>query len=353
MVRVGFIGLGKMGRLHLMTTRKTEGAEAVAAADTAQSGRRFAEQHGVPKVYSDYRQMLEKEKELDAVVVTVPNFLHFECVKAALESGHHVFVEKPLARNLSEATELAKLSTMSGRFCMVGHSFRFVEAMEEMRKAVGSGVIGSLEAVTLEEVMNGPLAHGVIPMPVPEWWFDKDRVGGGVILDLGYHMIDLFRFFAGEANLVSCAMDYRLSLSVEDKATLVLKSLDGNVTGTIHVGWYQRTIFPDFNFRAIVHGTAKWLTSDDFTPRNLYLHAAKQVSKNMLRRMLGLKIEYLKYTYYLASYVKEIRHFYESIVMDQAPCVTAEDGVNVMRIIDHAYKMNSSSEILAAQRTVG
>ena len=58
-----------MGRLHLMTTRKTEGAEAVAAADTAQSGRRFAEQHNVPKVYSDYRQMLEKEKELDAVVI--------------------------------------------------------------------------------------------------------------------------------------------------------------------------------------------------------------------------------------------------------------------------------------------
>jgi predicted dehydrogenase len=350
MVRVGFIGLGKMGRLHLMTSQATEGVETVAAADTAKSGRRFAEDHHVPKIYSDYRKMLETEKELDAVVVTVPNFLHFECVKAALEGGYHVFVEKPLARNLSEAAELSRLSKLSGRFCMIGHSFRFVEAMAEMRATVDRGIIGSLEAVTLEEVMNGPFAHGAIPMPVPEWWFDKDRVGGGVILDLGYHMIDLFRFFAGEANLLSCTMDHRLDLPIEDKATLVLRSVDGNVTGTIHVGWYQRTIFPDYNFRAILHGTAKWLTSDDFTPPNLYLHAAKEVSRNLLRKILGLKIQHLEYTYYLTAYAKEIRHFYESIERNQTPCVTAEDGVSVMKIIDHAYKLNSS-ELLPLQRT--
>lgn len=352
MVRVGFIGLGKMGRLHLMTTQRTEGVEAVAAVDTAKSGRRFAEEHNVPRIYSDYRKMLETEKDLDAVVVTVPNFLHFECVKAALESGYHVFVEKPLARNLPEATELSRLATRSGRFCMIGHTFRFVEAMGEMKRTVENGFIGSLEAVTLEEVMNGPFAHGAIPVPVPEWWFDKDRAGGGVILDLGYHMVDLFRFFAGEAVLLSCTIDHRLNLSIEDKATLVLKSVDGNVTGSIHVGWYQRTIFPDYNFRVILHGTAKWLTSDDFTPRNLYLHAAKEASKNLMRKMLGLKIEHLEYTYFLASYAKEIRHFYGSIERNQTPCVTAEDGVNVMRIIDQAYRMNSTSEILPLQRTL-
>ncbi len=219
---------------------------------------------------------------------------------------------------------------------MIGHSLRFFDAVEKMKDRFEKGHIGTLEVVTLEEVMNGPFAHPVVPAPVSDWWFDPKKAGGGVLLDLGYHMIDLFRFFIGDSEIIFSCLDHKFNLPVEDGAIVMLRSSNSSTKGIINVGWYQQTIFPKYNFRVILHGNAGYLSSDDLVPRNLYFHAVKEGIRNLLRRIARKKIRPLSYTYYYESYYKELKHFFDCIRYDSDPLISAIDGLKTVELIEEA-----------------
>jgi len=214
-----------------------------------------------------------------------------------------------------------------------------------MKEEVDKGAVGTLEALTIEEVINGPFAHDIIPRPVPDWWFDPTKAGGGALIDLGYHLIDLFRFFVGgDGELIYSIIDHKFNLAVEDSAIVLLRALDSSVKGIINVGWYLKTVFPRFNFRTILHGSAGYLSSDELIPHNLYLHAAKEGTKNLLRKLFRKKIHPLTYTYYYESYFKELNHFFDCLKQDLNPCVSAIDGLRTLEIIEEAYAMSRESD---------
>jgi predicted dehydrogenase len=328
-----------MGMLHLMDSLKIDGVEVVAAADYSKRALSKAKCLGVKKLFKDYHEMLNSSHDMDAVIISLPNYLHAESVMLALEEGLNVFVEKPLARNVDECKEIVGLVKKSGRKLMVGHCLRFLEAIEKMKKSLDKGHIGSLEVATLEEVINGPFAHPRNPTPVSDWWFDPERSGGGALFDIGYHMIDLFRFFAGDAEVIFSSLDHKFNLPVEDGAILILRSVDSSVKGIVNVGWYQQTIFPKYNFRVILHGNAGFLSSDYMVPHNLYLHAVKEGAKNLLRRVFGKRIRFLSYTYYYEAFYRELEHFFECVKRDLNPLVSAEDGMKIVELIQQAYKL--------------
>ncbi len=338
MLKVGVIGLGHMGRLHMMNCMHIDDVRVVAAADSSKRALGKAEAAGVERLYVDYRDLLKNSDSLDAVIISLPNFLHFESVQLALEAGLNVFVEKPMANTVEECREIVKLVKESGRKFMVGHCMRFVEAVEKMKDAADKGHIGRLEVLTLEEVINGPFSHPAVPKPVSEWWFDPKKAGGGALLDLGYHLIDLFRFFVGDSNVVFSCLDHKFSLPVEDGAILILRSTDSSAKGIINVGWYQKTVFPRYNFRIILHGNAGYMSSDDLIPRNIYLHAVKEGTKNLLRRIVGKKIRPLSYTYHYESYYKELTHFFNCVKQDSSPLISAIDGLRTVELIEEAYR---------------
>jgi len=339
-LNVGVIGLGHMGMLHLMNCRYIEGVKVVAAADKSRAALKRAESFGVKNLFTDYHDLFNESPKLDAVIISLPNFLHFESVKLALEAGVDVFVEKPLAVSVKEGRELVKLVEKSGRKLMVGHCMRFIDVTEKMKVALEEGRIGDLEVVTLEQILNGPFAHGAVPTPVPEWWFDPQKTGGGVLLDLGYHMIDLFRFFVGDEGfkVLFSWFEHKFNLPMEDGAILVLKSCKSNIRGIINVGWFQKSVFPEYNFRMILHGCAGYISSDDLVPKNIYLHAIKEGTKNILRRIIGKKIKPLSYSYYYEAYYKELQQFFDCINRDCDPPVSAVDGLKTLEIIEEAYR---------------
>ena len=337
MIKVGLVGLGKMGRLHLMNCLKIDGVEVVAAADSSKKALRKAKSLGVNGLYSDYHDLFNHSSEIDAVVISLPNFLHFESIQLALEAGLNVFAEKPLASSVEECQAIVKLVEKSGRKLAVGHVVRFMEVIEKMKASMDKGIIGDVEVATIEEIVNGPFSHPRVPAPVADWWFDPKKAGGGALLDIGYHMIDLFRFFAGESEVMYSHLIHRYNLPVEDGAIVVLRS-DSSIKGIVNIGWYQQTIFPKYNFRTILHGTAGYLSSDNYVPHNLYTHAAKEGIKNIARRVVGKKIHYLSYTYYYESYFKEMASFFECIHNDSEPLVSAVDGLKTVEIIQAAYK---------------
>ena len=243
-----------------------------------------------------------------------------------------------MANTVEECRQIAKLVEKSGRKFMVGHCMRFVDAVEKMKEDLDKGFIGKLEVSTLEEVINGPFAHTRVPAPVSDWWFDPEKSGGGALLDIGYHMIDLFRFFAGDARVIFSRLDYKLNLPVEDGAIVILRSSGSSAKGIINVGWYQKTNFPKYNFRVILHGNAGYLSSDDLVPHNLYFHAIKEGSKNFLRRIVGKKIHPLSYTYYYESFYKELAHFFDCVTNDFDPLISATDGLKTVELIQEAYE---------------
>lgn len=343
MIKVGVIGLGRMGMLHLMNATKIEDVKVVAATDFSKKALKKAELLGVNELFEDYHKLLNSASGMDAVIISLPNFLHSESIKLALAEGLNVFVEKPLANTVEECEEIVKLVKNSGRKLMVGHCFRFMEVIERMKESLDKGVIGRLEVATLEEVINGPFAHPRVPAPVADWWFDPKKSGGGALLDIGYHMVDLFRFFAGDADVFFSSLDYKFSLPVEDGAIVVLRSSKGSAKGIVNVGWYQQTIFPKYNFRAILHGNAGFLSSDYLVPRNLYLHAAREGVKNLLRKVVGKKIRYLSYTYYYEPFYRELEHFFDCIKRDVDPMVSVEDGLKTVKLIRQAYALADSN----------
>ncbi len=341
MLNVGLIGLGHMGRLHMMNCLHVDGVKVVAAADASKRALRKARHIGVKNLYTDYHHLLNDSSDMDAVLISLPNFLHLESVSLALEEGLSVFVEKPLANTVEECRKIVRLADRSGGKFMVGHSMRFLDVTEKMKNILANGRIGDLEVVTVEELLNGPFGHGVVPTPVPEWWFDVKKSGGGVLLDLGYHLIDLFRFFSGgNCSVLFSSLDHKYNLPIEDGAILVLQSSKTSSKGIINVGWFQKSVFPEYNFRVILHGTAGYLSSESIAPRNMYLHALKEGAKNILRKAVGKRIKPLSFTYYYESYYKELRHFFECIENDSDPSVSAIDGLKTIEIIKEAYEAN-------------
>jgi len=337
MIKTGIAGLGRQGMLHLMNCLNMKDVQVVAAADMSKTALNKAKSLGMRNLYKDYNDMFKAHTDLDAVILSMPNFLHLQCIQTALESGFNVFTEKPLASTVSECQEIVSLVRKSGKKLMIGHNCRFYEASVKMKQSLEKGFLGELEVITTEEVINGPFAHPAVPKPVAEWWFDPAKAGGGVLLDIGYHMIDLFRFFAGNGKVLYSFLGHRLNLPIEDTAIVVLQSSSG-VKGIVNVGWYERTIFPRFNFRVILHGNAGYMSTDELIPKNLYSHAVKEGVKNIFRRVTGKGIRPLSYTYYYESYYKELSDFFSCIKNDTEPSVSAEEGLRTIEIIQEAYR---------------
>lgn len=334
---VGIIGLGNMGLLHMYNCYHMDDVSVDAVADSSKRALKKVDSLKTPNVYMDYRELIDGSKNLDSVVISLPNFLHFDSITRSLEAGLDVFVEKPLATTVSESERILRTVEKTGRRLMIGYSMRFLEAIEIMKSELDKGRIGSLEIITGESLQNGPLSHGKVPKPVSEWWFDPAKSGGGALLDLGSHLVDLFHFFAGDSKVLFSHLDYKFNLPVEDGATLVLQSKGSSVRGIINVGWYQRSIFPKFNFRFLLHGNADYMSTEDLIPKNLYTHAVKEAIKNFSRRITGRKIRPLSYTYYYDIYYKELRDFFENIKNGSEPSVSAVDGLKTMEVIEEAY----------------
>lgn len=343
MLKVGFIGVGQMGSMHLANCLHMENVKVAAVADPSE---RALKKFGVlrcDKLYTDYQQLLDNSRHLDAVIISVPNYLHFEVIKSALENGLNVLTEKPLAINVQQCENIVKRVENSGKKLMIGHNLRFVDAMEKIKASLDGGHIGSLETVTIEEILNGPFSHPVNPVPVAEWWLNPQESGGGALIDVGYHMIDLFHFFTGEdTKVVFSNLRHKYNLPVEEGAIVVLSTAKSSIKGIINVGWYQRSVFPKYNFRVILHGSYGYLSTEEFFPRNIYLHALKEGSKNFLRRIAGQSLRPLSYTYYYEAYYKELKTFFYCLENDVEPPISAIDGLNTMRVIEESYKLSKS-----------
>lgn len=338
MLKVGVIGLGRMGKLHFLNAMKIAGVQVVAVADKSESNLKVAKRLSV-KTYDDYKDLINKEK-LDAVVISLPNHLKRLGITYAVENNLDVFVDKPLARNIAESKDIVHEVEIQGTQLMVGVNYRHIDSVQKLKNDLDEGKIGDIVLSTSELIMDGPFSHGITPKPIPEWWLNKETAGGGALLDLGYHLIDIFGWMFGDVEPLYSTLEFRFGLPVEDNATIIVRSRKTSTKGIINVGWFSKMIFPNFNFRVNLHGTVGYECTDQFAPRNLYLHLLKEATFNFLRKMAGREIHHLSYTYYYASFYKVLKLFFEAVSKGYEVPVSLEDQVETVKAIEDAYKQH-------------
>ena len=112
----------------------------------------------------------------------------------------------------------------------------------------------------------------------------------------------------------------------------------------INVGWFSKMIFPNFNFRVNLHGTVGYASTDRWAPRNMYLHAAKEVTRNVCRKIVGRKLNCLSYTYYYASYYNVLSRFLKAIEKGESVPILPEQQLETAKIIDCVYRSNGVSK---------
>ena len=319
-VGLGLIGLGYVGNIHMRNCRKLSGARLVAASDISKAALKAANAAGVRKTYTSYEDLL-RDPDVDGVIISLPTHLHLESARRAAEAGKHIFMEKPLARNVAEAKETVSVANGNSVKLMVGYPLRFDKAFAEVKRKIEGGLFGDVEVANATYIGCGPFFHrseGYAPVPVPDWWFKKELTGGGVLTDLGSHMINLFRWFFGEVKDVRSQLGYRLNMDFEDTAVCMMRFESGTL-GIVNVGWYSQ----DQTLKAELYGSVKHCVVQHRAP-SIFVTA---------REMLALGTS--KYHW---AHLTELQHFANCIINDRSPSPSGEDGIKDLEAIEQAYK---------------
>lgn len=233
--RIGFLGVGWIGRHRMEAVLATGAVDAVGIADpsaemTAEALRLAPDATPAP----DLESLLDLD--LDGVVIATPSALHAEQSIMALDRGVAVFCQKPLGRTASETSAVVEAARRGDRLLAVDLSYRFTEGMRRIRETVRSGELGRVFAVDL--VFHN--AYG----PDKPWFYDPDLSGGGCVMDLGVHLVDLALWtldFPGVADVTSTLMAKGTSLApgakaVEDYALATL-TLDSGAVVRLACSW--------------------------------------------------------------------------------------------------------------------
>ena len=243
-IKIGIIGWGFMGRTHAHALRAMPlfypgaGFRAEIAGICSrrlEKAREAAEELNVPYYTDDYRQLLARE-EIDAVSVCTPNALHEEIALAALKAGKHLYIDKPLADTAQGARRIAGQAKKSGVFTRMVFNNRYLPVTLRARELVDQGRIGRVLS------FEGRYLHsGSIDPNKPIGW--KQTLQGGVLLDLGSHVLDLITWLCGYPEAVFCAQrtlyatrptrEGGATRDLSDDQTLMLLRLPGGAMGQV------------------------------------------------------------------------------------------------------------------------
>ncbi len=230
-MKLGIIGYGRAGKVHFDSWNQVDGGEVVAVCDASVTARQAAARLGMA-AYADLDHMLD-EAELDAVSICTPPDIHAETAVACLDRGLHVLCEKPLALAPWDALRMLQAATSAGRHLLLATKFRHVPDLVLAREMILSGALG--EPIAFEISFCSPVDMK------GRWNAQRERAGGGVIMDNGCHAFDLISFLFGSLARIHATLLKPLQpLEVEDSATVQIRTEDG-VVGRVDLSWSLST----------------------------------------------------------------------------------------------------------------
>lgn len=264
-LRVGVIGNGQIAKIaHVPDLANCKHAEIVALCDLLPGkSKKLAERWSLDaEIYTDYRKMLKKA-DLDAVTVALPNYLHGPVTIAALKSGRHVFVEKPMASSSKEAQRMLDAAKKAKKLLMVDQSQRLFAVHIKAKEVLDSGIMGKVLLV------NGTFGHSGPEnwSPTAKWFFKKKEARFGAMADLGVHKADFIRYATGKEIVEVSAYMGRLEKKrsdVEDNYVCCFKFSDGTM-GTMCASWTVKGAQSSYTYFHCANGTLH-VTDDPAKP---------------------------------------------------------------------------------------
>lgn len=333
-LNVGVIGAGKMGLLHagILNSITHSGLIGIAEKDPLVCR---ALRGLLPhiRIYDDYNDMLDSET-LDVVVVCTPVFLHKSMVESALERRRHVLVEKPLAMDVLECQSI--LERIGNQKTMVAYCRRFMPTYQHLKQIIDSDDLGppsSYMAHLFVSQVFGKLSG---------WQYDVGRSGGGVMMDLGCHAIDLLHHLFGDIASVNSRGFSFYSNSVEDYVSSDLQSTS-DLRGHLDLSWSVKGFrLPELklvvNFQnGVITATEKYIDITSKVDGRLVSKGRNLRSKQELAIRAPIDIGGPEYTL-------EDMHFLDCILNDREPLCNFYESSKVNAVIDAVYSSMSSGQ---------
>jgi predicted dehydrogenase len=310
-------------------------AEVAAITDINQEAlERWAEEYQIPRTYQDYRQMLEKET-LDIVSIAAPNHLHRPMSLAAFDAGCHVLCEKPMALNASEGRTMLEASQKAGKRLMINFSFRFIPQSMALWRQVESGMLGEIYyARTAWLRRRGMPGFG-------GWFGQKALSGGGPLIDLGVHRLDLALWLMGYPKPVyvigNCVHSIAKELAaqegklfdVEDFASGYIQ-FDNGATLCLEASWTSHIKEKELMETRLfgTKGGAHHCNLDEGYEFDVETYFEKDGDQ------YDMKLHHFPAT---PSH-NSMYHFVDAIINGQPHIATGEEGLIVMEIVDALYQ---------------
>ena len=334
--RLTMLGTGLIADFYTATLHGRRGLDRVGVvySRTAERGSAFAQRWAVPRHTTSMREAIETD-ETDVVVVGLPNHLHEEAVSLAAAAGKAVLCTKPLGRTAAEARRL--LDTVEGAGVFAGYLEDLCYTPKTLKAlaSVRAGAIGDVTWARSRETHPGP--HSA-------WFWDTEQAGGGAIVDLGCHCIEIVRNFVGKDNRpveVLCHADTLVHpIEAEDNAVALIRFASGAL-GQVEVSWSFRG---GMDLRDEVQGTEGTLWLDHFLRTGFEMFssgagagyvAEKAESASGWLFPVGDEVSEL-------GYVDMFDDMFTALDEGRAPAETFYDGYVVNAVIDACYRSASS-----------
>ncbi len=235
MLRVGVIGLGKMGISHLAILNAHPDVEVAAVCDSNKYVLDGLGKYTGMRTYTDYHRVL-RDAALDAVLIATPSALHAPMVQAALDTKRHVFCEKPFCLSAREGAALAALAAERQLVGQVGYHNRFVASFSEAKRLIAAGALGKISHVRAE-------AFGAVVMkPQGTSWRTQRLAGGGCLYDYAAHPINLVNWMLGTPRAVAGAVLNPIFSSETDDEVYGTIQFAGGVTAQVSVNWSDPSV---------------------------------------------------------------------------------------------------------------
>ncbi|PWH20900.1 MAG: hypothetical protein DDG58_00400 [Ardenticatenia bacterium] len=363
-IRIGLIGYGFIGKVHTLAYQalplmydpmparvKLVGVSAA----SRESVQKAIDQAGYVFGSTDWREVVARE-DIDVIDCCVPNHLHYEVVMAALRAGKHVYCDKPLAANLIQAREMLAEAQRSGRQHRMTFHLRFVPALMRAKQLVEEGFLGQVFSFRACYLHSGY----VNPNRPMSWRLDA-AAGGGALVDLGSHVLDLLRYLLGDFAEVFAVTETfikerplpgqperRAAVTVDDLAMLTLRTVNGAL-GTVEASRLATGTNDDMHIE--IYGQQGALRFNLMDPNWLYVFDARdpeaplggnrgfKAIESVQRYPSPAVLPGPKFAIgWLRYHVASQFGFITSLVRGQPSPPDFEDGMRVQEIMEAAYR---------------
>jgi predicted dehydrogenase len=330
-LRLGIVGCGYQGSALAMAVARSPTLCLVACADPdGEAARKVAALAPDVSTHPSIEALLSEAQQIDAILVATPHHVLCPITLAAIRAGKHVIAEKPIGLDEAEAALIETEAAQAGVRFMAGYSCRFSLA-RHVYELIAAGTVGEIQAIT------GVIGCG----PLNDGWIASVETGGGPLLYLGSHLVDMLLWFIGDDPVeISATIRRRPDTAVDDTSTFQMRFAGGAIAQCLVTQAASM-----FFFTVDIHGRAGRITLRGWS----FLQYEIEVSSTVVAAYAQPTVirPLIESDHITLMLVPELDEFARAISEGRAPAITATDGRYVLKVLDGVVAADRRGSVIS------